>query len=563
MNSSTFRRWILLLFLLVTAGLPSWAADDEPKPDPAKADDIARAVQKAVARSRDRHHGIAIGNAGSDVRVEIGQSVIVQTNETIENVVIVFGDATIDGAVKEEVVVVGGDARINGKVGENVVAVLGQVILGPQSEVGGDVVGVGGGVDRAEGAKVGGEIVPVDISGVGGFKLQGLRSFIRYCVLELRPLSFKVGWVWWVAGAFLLGYVLLCLAFPRGVEAGMVALEEKPALSLLLGILAKPLVGIIALLLAITGIGVIVVPFLLAGLFVAAFFGKAAVMRYLGHQFGRQLHTDQLQRPIIALLLGAAILTLFYLIPFVGLAVWAVSSMWGMGAILMALGSRFRREAPSIPQPAAAAPTPGWASPLAITPMPAATGPTPMTTTATVTATTAPTTLPTVEPGSPVEPAVAAQNAPPPIGAAGGPAPATGLAGAPSAPEAWTLPRVGFWRRALATLLDSILLGVLTGVMHIMPAGFILWVAYYAGMWAWRGTTIGGIVVGIKVVRLDGRPMDFATALVRALGAVFSTIVFGLGYFWAGWDREKQGWHDKIAGTVVVRVPHGQALVMF
>jgi uncharacterized RDD family membrane protein YckC len=82
-------------------------------------------------------------------------------------------------------------------------------------------------------------------------------------------------------------------------------------------------------------------------------------------------------------------------------------------------------------------------------------------------------------------------------------------------------------------------------------------------MWAWRGTTIGGIVVGIKVVRLDGRKMDFATALVRSLGAVFSTIVIGLGYFWAGWDPDKQGWHDKIAGTVVVRVPQAQALVMF
>ena len=46
--------------------------------------------------------------------------------------------------------------------------------------------------------------------------------------------------------------------------------------------------------------------------------------------------------------------------------------------------------------------------------------------------------------------------------------------------------------------------------------------AYFVGFYAWKGTTLGGIVLGLKVVRLDGRKMDFACALVRTLGAMFS-----------------------------------------
>jgi len=80
-------------------------------------------------------------------------------------------------------------------------------------------------------------------------------------------------------------------------------------------------------------------------------------------------------------------------------------------------------------------------------------------------------------------------------------------------------------------------------------------------MWTWKGTTIGGIVMGIKVVRTDGRDVDFAVALVRSIASVFSALVFGLGFFWAGWSRDKQSWHDKIAGTIIVRVPREMALI--
>jgi len=88
----------------------------------------------------------------------------------------------------------------------------------------------------------------------------------------------------------------------------------------------------------------------------------------------------------------------------------------------------------------------------------------------------------------------------------------------------------------------------------------ILWLLYHVFLWTWKGTTIGGIIVGIKVIRLDGRPLDFPVALIRALASVLSFFVLGLGFFWVGITKEKQSWHDKIAGTVMVKVPPGMGL---
>ena len=112
-----------------------------------------------------------------------------------------------------------------------------------------------------------------------------------------------------------------------------------------------------------------------------------------------------------------------------------------------------------------------------------------------------------------------------------------------------------------AAFLDMVLVGILAGLVGVPPLGMLVALAYFSGMWAWKGTTIGGIVLGLKVVRLDGQPVTFAVALVRALSAAFSVIVLFLGFLWIAWDKDKQGWHDRIAGTVVVRLPRGTPLV--
>ena len=113
-----------------------------------------------------------------------------------------------------------------------------------------------------------------------------------------------------------------------------------------------------------------------------------------------------------------------------------------------------------------------------------------------------------------------------------------------------------------ALLLDALLVGFLMGVLHgVFHLELLVLAAYGAVMWKLRGSTIGGIVLDLRVVRLDGREIDWETAIVRALGCFLSLAVAGLGFFWIAFDDQKQAWHDKIAGTVVVRVAKGTPLV--
>jgi uncharacterized RDD family membrane protein YckC len=126
-------------------------------------------------------------------------------------------------------------------------------------------------------------------------------------------------------------------------------------------------------------------------------------------------------------------------------------------------------------------------------------------------------------------------------------------------PEILTYPKASFWERLGAAFLDIILVGILCILLH--PIAPVVALAYFSGLWAWKGTTIGGIVVGLKVVRADGKPLTFPVTLIRSLAAAFSVIVLFLGFLWIAWDSEKQGWHDKIAGTVVLRLPRGTPLL--
>jgi uncharacterized RDD family membrane protein YckC len=110
-----------------------------------------------------------------------------------------------------------------------------------------------------------------------------------------------------------------------------------------------------------------------------------------------------------------------------------------------------------------------------------------------------------------------------------------------------------------AAFLDVVLICVLAA--WVGPFAPVVGLAYFAGMWAWKQTSIGGIVLGLKVARLDGGQVTFAVSLVRALAAGFSIFVLFLGFLWIAWDKEKQGWHDKIAGTVVLKTPRGTPLI--
>jgi uncharacterized RDD family membrane protein YckC len=93
---------------------------------------------------------------------------------------------------------------------------------------------------------------------------------------------------------------------------------------------------------------------------------------------------------------------------------------------------------------------------------------------------------------------------------------------------------------------------ILNSRAQLVTAGFSY--AYFFVMWTYAGRTVGQMALGMRIVRADnGAPIGPGTALVRLIGYVIASIPFGLGLIWAGFDARKQGWHDKIASTLVVR----------
>lgn len=125
-----------------------------------------------------------------------------------------------------------------------------------------------------------------------------------------------------------------------------------------------------------------------------------------------------------------------------------------------------------------------------------------------------------------------------------------------------TGPRTGFWRRFAAALIDSIILGIVNGILVAAlkgagyALGFIIGIAYYVYFEGGpTGQTLGGRVMGVRVISLeDGASIGYGRAFIRYIGRIVSAIPILLGYFWMLWDSENQCWHDKFAGSIVVPV---------
>ena len=458
--------------------------------------------------------------------VMFGRDAELKEGDSAEAVVAIGGSAIARGHVRDAVVAIFGNVTVDGEVHDAAVAVLGNVKLGPHAIVHGDVVSVGGRVTTAEGAVIKGKLQEVDFQLPGLPKLEGLQLWLGQCVFKLRPLAPQVAWVWVVAGISFLLCLLVAVAFPRPVQVCIGEITDRPATTFFVGLLTKLCVPVLLLILAATAVGLVVVPLILAALFFGVLVGKVALLEHFGGALGRIFGLELLKLPVAAFVIGSAMLTLLYMVPVLGFVLYAILGIWGLGVAMTGMVGRVRRERrqrsadlnPPMPPGATAAAFTGAAG---MTPG-AATGE-------------------TIPPG----PTGATSAGEPPV--------------YPSVPAMLAYPRAGFWERMAAGFLDLALLCVPAAIVG--PFCLLVALAYFAGMWTWKGTTLGGIVLNLKVVRYDGTALNFLVALVRALTAVFSAMVFFLGFFWIGWNPDKQGWHDKIAGTVVVRLPRAMPLV--
>ena len=172
------------------------------------------------------------------------------------------------------------------------------------------------------------------------------------------------------------------------------------------------------------------------------------------------------------------------------------------------------------------------------------------------------------------------QNPPPPPPPGGYPPPPPPGYGQPpaqmppGAPPVAYAPQAkygGFWIRVVAYIIDAIILGIIGVIVDVIfranpndPSSpgyniaavlqLVTSIAYFAGLWTYWGATLGQRLLKLRVVDANTlQPIGFGKAIVRWLGLAVSFLVCFIGVIWVAFDGRKQGWMDKIAGTLVLQ----------
>jgi len=303
---------------VVTPPVPAEPSDEEP------AEDVVEKVKEKTKHRDGKKHG--------NDRTAVGESIEVAADETVGDVVSTGGSVTVRGHAT-------GDA----------VAVGGSVTLEPGARVDGDAVAVGGTVEVKPGATLGGQRTAV--GGAFGKILSG--------AVKLSPSKGShgkddhggkgfFGRLWWTLPFFVLGFLMM-LFVPDRLLGLREALSTRPWAATAAGV--GSWFGIVALcvLLAVTIIGIPLIPLALVGFFGLGVFGLTALAWWTGTKLSFVPGT---QRPLVAFCVGTLVLMLIAAIPVVGTLTLVTATTVSGGAALLLLIANLRRRR----QPPAAAP---------------------------------------------------------------------------------------------------------------------------------------------------------------------------------------------------------------
>lgn len=525
----TSLRWKILVSiaaLTAAAGLPARvAAQTEPVPPAERPPSTS--VDPAVEPQYENQ------SWGRPV-LRIGQDYTLKAGNAIRQAVVIYGTATIDGRVDDDVVVVFGKAQLSGtaEIDGSLTVIGGTAAVASGAQVLRDLIVVGGTVDAPPGFAPGGEHVVIGTAALGG-RLETLVPWLTHGLLWGRLIVPDLSWVWWVAGLFFLVNLALGAVLHQPVRASAETLAEKPLTAFVVGLLVLLLTGPVCVLLAVSVIGIAVVPFVLCAIFVAWLIGRVAVARWIGMTAVREESSESRLQALRSFAIGSAVICIAYMVPVLGIATWTMIGVLGLGGATLAFMTAYRRENPRpVRRVRVDPPPPPAAYRVERTPGPAA-----------------------YEDVGAAE--VRAEAAAVAAGSAAAAVPP--LAGA----DLSAFPHAPFRDRLGAFVLDVILVVIAQQLLNLDrhdSVVFLLLLVYHIGFWTWKSTTVGGIICQLRVVRVDGAPLRFADALVRGLSSIFSLAVLGIGGLWILKDPERQAWHDKIAGTYVVSVPRNWPL---
>ena len=468
------------------------------------------------------------------------------------------------GETAREVVVIGGDARIEGHVTENVVVILGKAELTSTAVVDGTFVAVAGTAEIADGAKVredfvvvgdantapsfapGGQHVVIGTAGLGT-QMRSMVPWLTHGLLLGRPIVPWLGWVWLVAGVFFFLNLCLNLIFDAPVRACATTLRETPFSAFIAGLLVMLLFGPVCVLLAVSVIGIAVVPFVLCAIVAASIIGRVGFARWLGMSLVAQSDPEDRAQSTRSFLIGSVLMGVTYMIPFIGFVVWILAGVFGLGSATLAFYAKYRRENPKRPKKGKGAPLQSDVAPGDL-----------------------PLQVDAVDPALQTDDVVVIPHAvdlPPEGGTYGSGGSQPGAGDQPlgnsytrsAGPVAY--PKATFSERLAALGIDLVVVGIIAQLLsldrHSSDGRLVVLLAlvYHVSFWTWRGTTLGGIICQLRVVRTDGRPLDFPESLIRGITGIISLVIAGLGFFWILRDPDRQGWHDRVAGTFVIKVP--------
>jgi hypothetical protein len=325
--------------------------------DPAAAD---APVQEDSRRLRYRYREIfRLGNDYTlDADDEAGEVIVLSGNTTIEghvyrDVTVIFGRATIGptAVIDGSLTVIGGSASISdGAVVDR------------------DLVVIGGDVAAPASFTPGGEHIAIGAAALGG-RLERVVPWLTRGLLIGRLIVPDISWIWGVVALFFLAYLALNLLFNRPVRASADKLAEKPFSAFLVGLLVLLLAGPVLLLLTVSIVGLVVVPFVVCAVLLAWILGKIGVARWIGFRIlpedaeGSRPATSLRLQAIRSFTIGFAILCIAYMIPVLGILVWATVGVLGLGAASMAFMAGYRRENPVVVRAVAPFPPPGESAP--------------------------------------------------------------------------------------------------------------------------------------------------------------------------------------------------------
>jgi len=282
----------------------------------------------------------SVGRTQAGSLTVMGGTVTVPASEVRNGNVTLFGGMVdIEGQVTHDVTVFGGTATIDGSVGHDVTVLGGTVDLGPQSTVGHDVTVLGGTLNRSPGAQVGHDVtVGGRTSDVrGGFDLSSLLARggslgLPSPAVPVFP-GFNLGLGFTVAAGLVVLAILLHLFVPAQVGYARDALEERPFAALGVGCLTVVAGVLLAAVLAVT---VILVPVSLAiAIAIGAgwLLGWAGVLALIGQRLTGLV--SQRADPVVALLVGGALVALLVNVPFLGGLFFLLAGSMALGAVTL------------------------------------------------------------------------------------------------------------------------------------------------------------------------------------------------------------------------------------